>query len=823
MSTPRKQFCENCGQRLPEGARFCEICGRPVEGFHKRTTVVTSAVDAATRKSGRHKTQPAAPPVSTGVPAPEASAPARPAPAASGTSGRPEHSPEPGARDPGRPVSQPAAGPAAGRPAPGPGDQPAGTPPPPPAAAPSGASVPPPGEPPPAVRIEVVKRKAPKAAKSGDVTPPSGVPSGAEVPTAPGVRGAGKDRATDSTAPVRAAGVAREGPASAAPPGGVAASPAPRTGVASPAGAGLEKPAPRPPGPAAVAGTAKVGNRMIIPALAAAAFSVAALAAIAAYVFSRGTGGDGEAVVHAPPPGEIQRPAEPATASIGNRVRAVTTAAKGKATLKLSEVPAPGAGESGTFPLAVLGSYEVSMGEAAGFEDPVAIEIRYDPAILSGSQPVREQLMIRFLERGSSRWTWLRGSVDEAAGLVRTAVSRPGRFELVCLTAEPAPGGIGKAKWTAYHTPESVILYDRRAVESGGGTNDAAWKSKGGGRFPVASLKAGRESDETVTGYRRDVPECIQDVGYFIENALFAYGKEGFNLPPRPLAVRVETRPTGVEWRGKTPDRITIDLAGATSAEALRRAAARELFEAIQRLDYGPSGMDDARFAALRWWLAATAEYAACRVGGKEKTEAADAALLSRPLSGDSVAPDMDRERMHFIEYLVGLGVSFPGLHKAVADYSGGGNPVFRPLGALLRKATGADLPDVYRGFAAHFLFASAGPLGGRDPSKVCAEKADVFPLARETGAQAEPISHTLRVRRGYTAAVWAVRPEAVPTGSRKIVVEATDLSGRVAADIYLLEGNRPARTPPRRAGTLQERGDRRVIEAGTGDALYVV
>ncbi len=841
MSTPRKQFCENCGQRLPEGARFCEICGRPVEGFHKRSTVVTYTVDSAAKKSGKHQAQPVAPSDSDGASrlvAPASEVPRLPSLTPPQTGGKPSS----------RPVIRPAAGledapesqtdpkpadRAVGlgcQSAPHTGDRAAGMSPAstsltdPPS---SGASASASEELPPAVRIEVVKKKVPKkerAAKPGEATPPSGIPS--YIGQHPG-----KGASYASATPARIARAVQDSPADSPAGIGAAVSPTAPTTKARIVDAGSEKPTdgasmPHERAVAIGAGAAKPAYRILAPVLAAAIVSLAIIAGIAAYSISSGNrkGKDTvEIIGSSSQTGKNDSAAESVTASIGGRVKATASAAKGKSALKLSEVPAPAAIAEGTFPLASLGAYEVSLSDAAEFENPVAIEIRYDPAILSPSQPASEQLMVRFLENGASNWIWLRSSVDEKTKVVRVAVPRPGKFELICLTAEPAPGGIEKAKWAAYHTPEFVIVYDGRAIGDGAETRDSAWKSKGGGRFPVAGLKAGRESDETTSGYRRDVPECIQDLGYFLEHVLFAYGKEGFNLPPRPVLVRAETQPAMVEWRRKTPDRISVNMAGATSAEALQRASARELFEAIQRLDYGTSKIDDAKFAMLRWWLAATAEYAACRVGWNLKVEAADAAQLSHPIAGTSAMPNLDRGRVHFVEYLVGLGVSFPGLHKAVTVYSGAGDPVFRPIGAILRRATGADFPDIHRSFAAYFLFSSEGPLGGRDPSKTCAEKADVFPLAKETGAQAEPISHALKVLRGYTAAVWAVRPEAMPTASRKIVVEATDLSGRVAADLYLLEGNRLAKVPPRRSGTLRERGDRKVVEAGTGDVLYVV
>jgi hypothetical protein len=237
--------------------------------------------------------------------------------------------------------------------------------------------------------------------------------------------------------------------------------------------------------------------------------------------------------------------------------------------------------------------------------------------------------------------------------------------------------------------------------------------------------------------------------------------------------------------------------------DAARHDASHELFHAVQNRAFNIASM-----GVRRWWMEATADYAAARLAMDLKGKA--------PLMGGDIKPRYlekcitfhipndkgtdpqsfhDYSTSHFIDYLVGRGAGFKAMWDAVA------NPsivdlaqVLDPLDKHLRATFGEQrgLAAFYADFARFYAFDPASPMplkSGETLRSAAAARVDTL----DPGSS---VACAFALEPAYTARLWSVKPKwdaARPARSVKVTVARRDAG--VGLFLYRLPGGK------RRAG----------------------
>jgi hypothetical protein len=544
---------------------------------------------------------------------------------------------------------------------------------------------------------------------------------------------------------------------------------------------------------------------------------------------------------------------EPQTVSCGDRVKVTIPGGllKQAQTLAIAEippdqVPGHGAGEFGEF-----ATYDIALGDLHQFDQSLTIEMSYDPAKLSSDYSAADQIMGRYWDTPRQQWLFFPVRVDADHHRMVASVDHLTTVGGVVLllgqvieAANRVHGTYERMALDVYHTPICTILYTKSEISGNPSVNDTAWGLAGGGQLVgVTSVRRGWLTDETISGYRADVPAYIQDLGWRLDQAYANYA--GLKVPPRPVVVKVDSaflqRRGGPEAAGAYEtvfDRIHIGTGRVNTLARMDMTTGHELFHAIQHRDLWCVQMFQTTSPTRLWWLEAEADYAACRVarslnmmGGQGSNAGVNPRLLECPLpacGADASSPyvEMEYDKAHFIDYLVAQrGLEFRPLHEAVMSGGGlTGDPVLAPLGAHLLVELGARLPSVYRDFAAHFLLSDQSPIATRDPATQCAEASDTYALPAGTTQPAAPLVHTFQLPAQYTAKLWAVRA-ATPAqgGNRTVMVQSVVQPAETYLDLYLLrQGQRFAGTPPLKQA-LSQVGDKCSLTMTSSDVLYIV
>jgi hypothetical protein len=241
-----------------------------------------------------------------------------------------------------------------------------------------------------------------------------------------------------------------------------------------------------------------------------------------------------------------------------------------------------------------------------------------------------------------------------------------------------------------------------------------------------------------------------------------------------------------------------------TNYEDRRQAdhdAAHELFHKIQNLDLNIGSMD-----LRRWWIEASADYAAARIGLQQKGpitsmgESIKPRYLEKTItfsirSDDGKQPQSfhDYSTSHFIDYLVKQGADFKAMWDVVANPSWGDlGDAIDPLDKYLRGRFGAShgLDSYYRDFAQFYLFDSQSPMH-KLPNGFFEDVASQK-LTLTSGLRSGNLAASLEAL--HSAQVFAVRAAAEkdkPT--RKIKVGLAPGSGSgILAYAYLLKPSGP-------------------------------
>lgn len=308
-------------------------------------------------------------------------------------------------------------------------------------------------------------------------------------------------------------------------------------------------------------------------------------------------------------------------------------------------------------PLSPLATYDVTVGDLTAFHEPLLLRFRYDPARLRDDHPHEDQLVAAYLHPELNRWVEVDAAVDADAHEVLVSTDHLTLWSLL---------GFADDTVTSY-SPHFAIYFREGLNAPALGPNPS-----GDAIFDFAA----EVRSALIAAYER-----------------YADGA-GFKVP-ETSKVYIDDwgADKTAEW-GWLSKNIEIPTTYSTLRE-LQQDAAHELFHAVQNQYVSVPYM-----VANRWWMEATADYAAAYVGtGHGLADALPLDFLHKPLDDGDDAHTY--QVAHFVKYLVDRGASFTDLFEATMSSSDG---VLAGLNAHL-NASGGSLAAAYADFAYQFLF----------------------------------------------------------------------------------------------------------------------
>lgn len=371
--------------------------------------------------------------------------------------------------------------------------------------------------------------------------------------------------------------------------------------------------------------------------------------------------------------------------------------------------------------------YDISLGGMRDLSQPVQITLPLDPGRVTDRYPLREVVeAVRWDEQNQG---WL---------------PIPGK---------PTPDRKGFSFSTRHLCPFGLIYFPGRGLPVPVPPNEASvfwgpdsqykltvlWKD---GPYFRQATKAYNETYRT-TSTDPNMPPYVRQAFRSAYQALQAYGRLGFH--PATQSVHLYLQPVDSSYQSGLTHDIYVNLA-CQSEDELAYVVSHELFHNIQGSYYSLS-----QSVWRRWWLEATAEYAASRIALKHypamgKLEAGNPAaslsgmLSRRPLdysythkgwlesSIDWLTGETGWDQRHayrgayFVEYLVKALVylqngqttnaeQFKGLCDAVAASGQDGDDPLKPIIGYFQRYSNFNFGQLYSLYAAYIYTHRQSPL----------------------------------------------------------------------------------------------------------------
>jgi len=549
---------------------------------------------------------------------------------------------------------------------------------------------------------------------------------------------------------------------------------------------------------------------------------------------------------------ELRPSAQPQTVSHGRQISVTVPGGvlTEPTTLSIGAVTALPAEAEGSFQS--LGAYEVSLGDLHEFDRDILIEVPYDPARLEPGEPLSEQIMALRWDEQAGCWTEVPCGFDEAR---RRVIARTDHLSVLNFIYR-IEVVLYNCLWENFtHTCIRVkhfrFYYKLPAIETS--RTVAGWRCEANPDPAYNYLYA--YSNPNWNNFMRDV-------SYYLEKSYDAYVKAGLDpLGKIPVVVK-----TGPDAAGTDPacyehgtKRLYVSSNRVISRADLKHKLAHELFHSFQSSALGYD-VSVATGTVAKWWMEASAEYASCRVpwtldemGGS--VHSIYPYLLQYPLPYCGVPNDghgvkgfneLEYDKGYYLDHLVRSGAKFGQLFKEISRAlldardgkpMGAGGPILSTIRAHVATVVQRPVRDVYREFAAWFLFSAEAPLARAlppdDDPLACIDNPNraliVFPPPKtdpQTGqTQVYRKTHAMDLPGGYTAKVFAVKPEleAGSTTPRPMVVRPIALPDETSLDVFCLpEGTRVPGQPQPQA-TIEPGGKGVLCDVEPNHILYVV
>lgn len=422
----------------------------------------------------------------------------------------------------------------------------------------------------------------------------------------------------------------------------------------------------------------------------------------------------------------------------------------------LDRLPAPLPGG-----LVALGAWEVGGGRPERLEEAVVLEFPYDPARLPAGADPEQHLALAHFDPDRGRWVLAAAKADPARRVLRTRTRHLSTWSAFYI-------GLGwrvhrSRRFNVVFDPSETIVFQKVTGKAG---LVSAWDYAG---ILGRSLDISLSRYETA-GFRMPEGDSEEDgrVWTFLGKASAYWGAPVVESQWNPCSGNLLFPSNYDDYRQADHD------------------AAHELFHKIQNRYLNMKSMD-----WRRWWIEATADYAAARIalqqGGLDTTmgTAIKPRYLEKSLTysikdDDGKKPQSfhDYATCHFVDYLVKQGADFRAMWDASANPSWGDlADAVDPLDKYLRGRFGTSrgLDSFYRDFAQFYLFEPGSPMPRLKTGYFEEVPSQRLSLAagQRTGrleGEAEPL---------HSAQVFAVRAEAEKDrATRKVQVSQVPGTG---------------------------------------------
>ena len=436
----------------------------------------------------------------------------------------------------------------------------------------------------------------------------------------------------------------------------------------------------------------------------------------------------------------------------------------------VQDLPAP------TFKgISEMAGYTITLGDIRQFKNEIAIEMAYDPAKLPDDLSPQQALFASYWDPGQELWVYTPVAVDTQRNVATIATDHLTAWRLYYVAR-------------GYGVKESdhfLVVYDKKSV--------------------------------AIVGSRQvDSSPFASDLSGYLEQAYAAYAayaKVGFRMPSGQTHAFVDEDTLESQRSGLTG---TIYFAMThDSAETLKHEAAHEFFHVVQNRYFNVYGM-----GWRKWWIEATADFAAYQVVWNGKTELSELDHMYFKKSVTVSDGKHEYKTANFVAFLAKRGVDFKGAWDAVAEKTLPN--VLRPLEAYVQDNTKASLHSLFRQFVRYALFDPAGPIDHSEQLLYSGfmDQPDFLEVDQKDA------TYTFNLKPDYTASVWGIRVRAKDEKTQRLlhleIVGAPPPASQVQADVVVLHDDvRPeGGASPR--GTLDESSPKMDVRVARDDVLYI-
>jgi hypothetical protein len=383
-----------------------------------------------------------------------------------------------------------------------------------------------------------------------------------------------------------------------------------------------------------------------------------------------------------------------------------------------------------------INQYEITSSSGGELGGEVEIEFAYDPSVLDEELEISHQLAVAYYDEEYGAWQEVDFTVNENDSTVAVKTSH---FSLWSLFGFDS-------KWVTSTLPGFTIYFNKNV--------DAP---------PIGSIASGEPIYEYAT---------IVRTGLF--DASKAYREMGFKMPEHTkVYIDKWNADKEAEW-GWFSKNIEIPLTYIYEQE-LHKTAAHELFHAVQN-QYATF----ATMAANRWFMEATADYAAAHVATSYGlSDKLPYSYLQTGLASSSTFHMY--QSAHFIKFLVDNGSNFKELFVSVMEGSGS---ALENLNKYL-ISNGSSLPAMYENFAYDVIFTNRINTPAPDPdvyNGIASPRSD-FNLVEARK------SELVKVGGGYTATLYGLFLKGNPNLTYDISISAIEPTSGVKVLYVLADG----------------------------------
>ena len=508
-----------------------------------------------------------------------------------------------------------------------------------------------------------------------------------------------------------------------------------------------------------------------------------------------------------------------------------------------------------------LAAYDISMGSVREFKEPLTIEIAYDPAKLPPNVSPDKALSVGWWDTDQKVWVSSPFVVDTARNVIMiptthltawkawalatgwTWLEKKGEHFIVFYDLNTYVAiGSKKSSSGAQQIPERIEKIEVFAEQVNGILKEA-YDKYDMAHFDMSLSYVGAKNTGTVGGVVGTAITRVALVGGLaakITASTFAATPVGVVVGGALLgrsatrlvvgektSVWLNNKEVIASWNAYTGD-ISVPL-NFDNDEHLRHELRHELFHAVQNGYFSNLGMK-----SRRWWIEATADYAASVYSGSGPDRLSKVApdYFSFPITtapvvdlGQPPVPGQNHEYMtaRFIEYLVKKGANFKEMWDFVACadcLTTGRFDAVQALEEYVLTKTKTSLHDHYRDFAAYVLFDASGPLEKLETN--------LFDSAIPVGPPALPAtedeaSNLFILRENYSAKLWGIRVDPKPSQTeRSLIVIRDTRAENVSLGVYVLPNDQ--RVPGGVKGAIIGPGSQSTnVTVKKGEVLYIL